>query len=449
MKITEALANHVCDFSFSDLPSKVVDLAKIHLLDTIGCGIAGTQTEEGEKIISAIKDFDGNKEITIWGTTVKTNAPFAALINGTTSHSLELDDFGASIHPGATIIPASMAVAEKYGCSGRELITAIALGYDVAIRISHGAYCGVQTDFGWHPTGTCGSFGAAASVGKLLGLNKKELNWALGLAGTYTGGVWAFLADGAMSKRFHAGMAAMNGVIAGHLAKKGFTGPTQILEADFGGFYKTYMRDKYNLEEVIRKLGEDHKIMETGLKLYGCCRGVHGALDGILEMKKKFNLNYENIESITVRVNEHIKRITGKKRIETLLDAQMSLPYGVALAIVKGEVSLYKYSPNDLSNKKIQNLIKKIEMVVDSKLRGQSAILRVKTKDNKTYEHEIITPKGDPSNPLSWDDICKKFEALTKFILGDQKTSNVFDLIKNIESVNNVSELCGNIIPTK
>lgn len=304
LTVTEELSEFVDRMSFQQLPVNVISAAKNCILDTLGCGIAGTSALEGQAVIKAVRDFDEGKKATIWGDRSRASVSDAALVNGTTAHALELDDWWGNLHAGAVIVPSVMAVAEFEGSSGREVIEAVVLGYEVTTRISLGGGLDAHNLRGWHPTGTCGTFGAAAAAGKILGLSKKELTWALGLAGTYTGGIWAFLADGTMSKRLHPGKAAQSGVVACYLARNGFTGPTQILEADFGGFYNTYVPGSYNLRSVTQNLGNKFAVLEDCFKLYPSCASTHGAIEAAIELKKKYGISPNDAERITVRVSK-------------------------------------------------------------------------------------------------------------------------------------------------
>jgi len=233
--LSERLANFVSALRYEDLPPQVVARAKSALLDTLGAGLAGCRTSEVARVIASVRDCGRGGTATIWGTDVRSGVTGAALINGTMAHSRELDDYGGCGHSGAVVVPAALAAGEHEAVSGRTLLTALVAGYDLAARVTEaaGGYR-PHNARGWHSTGTCGSFGAAAAAAKCLGLDAAGTAAALGIAGSYTGGLWAFIVDGAMTKRLHPGKAAENGVFAAHLARHGFTGPAEILDAEWG-----------------------------------------------------------------------------------------------------------------------------------------------------------------------------------------------------------------------
>jgi 2-methylcitrate dehydratase PrpD len=334
-------------------------------------------------------------------------------------------------------------MAEKLRINGRELITAIVIGYDVAIRVSLGAFAGMHSDKGWHGTGTCGSFGAAAGAGKLLGLDGQELTWALGLAGSYTGGIWAFLSDGAMSKRMHPGMASMHGVISAYLAKTGFTGPTKVLEAEFGGFYKTYMHDNYDLEVVLKRLGSEFMILKTGVKMYASCRAAHGAIDAVKELKDRYDIKAEDVSEVTVEVNDHVARLCGNKEIRTILDAQMSIPYSVATILVRGNTLLEGFSPEALHKPEMNSIMNRIKIAVNPALKETK--VAVLTKKGGQYQAESKIPLGDPQNMPTSKDIESKFSRLACTVYGSDQIQSVIEAVNSLENVDNITSLCKNL----
>lgn len=229
--ISARLADFIVNTRFDDIPTSIVIKTKRHILDTFGAGLAGARSDEAVKTAQVLKLLDGGGQVPLWGTGRQAMPGYAAWANGIACHAFELDDTGGCDHSGAVVIPAAMAALAlcKAPISGKTFITSVVLGYDVARRALEA--CGAyepHNEAGWHSTATCGTFGAAAAAGRLLGLNEEQMRWALGLAASYSGGLWAFIHDGAQSKRLHAGNAAQGGLTAALLAKEGFTGPGNI-----------------------------------------------------------------------------------------------------------------------------------------------------------------------------------------------------------------------------
>lgn len=234
MWLTEQLGRAWSGLSYSDLPSSVVGSCKEHVLDTLAVAVAGASTPEARRAAAALAGpgGDGRTGVTVWGTDLRVAPSQAALANGTAAHARDFDDTGGVDHSGAVVIPAVLAAAEASAADGPTVIAAAVAGYDVGYRIllALGGYA-VHNGRGWHSTGTVGTFAAAAGASKCLGLGAEQFGHALGIAGSFAGGVWAFLADSAMTKRLHAGKAAETGLEAALLAQAEFTGPGQIMEA--------------------------------------------------------------------------------------------------------------------------------------------------------------------------------------------------------------------------
>src|SRR5262249_29102766 len=285
-------------------------LSKRVLPDTIAAGLAGSHSDVVEIAIAAARAASENAggSAVLWGRADRLPAPQAALVNGTAAHAFELDDFGGCGHSGAVVTPVVLALAQLTSISGREALMALLAGYDLAARVLEGAgEYRAHNDLGWHSTGTCGSFGAAAAAARVLKLDPARFADALGIAGTFTGGIWAFLADGAMTKRFHPGKAAENGLSAALLAQAGMTGPRQVLEAKWGGFFSTYSPGIGTPEATLAGLGQEFRIERSGMKPYACCRGLHAGIDALLEIMAETHTGSHAIERINVHGNTQFR----------------------------------------------------------------------------------------------------------------------------------------------
>ncbi len=236
-KITRELAGFAADLRYGHLDEGLIAKFKTYVLDAIGCGLHGTSQPWGRIVADFVKEQEGKREATLWLQKFRGPSANVALGLGVMIHSFDFDDYhNAKIHPGAPVIPAAFTVGEWKGVSGNDILTAMVAGYETMIRVSLATGPNASRLRGWHLTGTTGTFGAAAAAGRLLGLGGDKMANALGVAGAQSAGLWAFTADGSMTKRFHAGRAAQSGVMAAILVRGGFTGPTSILEAADGGF---------------------------------------------------------------------------------------------------------------------------------------------------------------------------------------------------------------------
>src|SRR5499426_2157831 len=304
--LIEQAADYWATARYQDVTPEAVRLSKRFLLDTVAAGIAGSHSEVVEIAIAAARagTESTSGSAAVWGRSDRLPAPQAALVNGTAAHAFELDDFGGCGHSGAVVTPVVLALAGSTKLSGRDALMALLAGYDLAARVLEGAGgYRPHNDLGWHSTGTCGSFGAAAAAARALTLAPAGFADALGIAGTFTGGIWAFLADGAMTKRFHPGKAAENGLSAALLAEAGMTGPRHLLEAKWGGFFSTYSRGIATPALTLQGLGREFRIDRSGMKPYACCRGLHAGIDALLQILTETQADSAAIRRISVHGN--------------------------------------------------------------------------------------------------------------------------------------------------
>src|SRR5574337_1683388 len=251
--IQEQLATFIFDVNYETLSADAQAMARLCVLDWLGSVYAGKGARPAVAMLLVAKSLGGNPEATLLPDGSRSSAYMAALVNAAASHVVEMDDLHKEsiLHPAAPVIPAALAMAEREGASGQELLTAIALGYEVAIRT--GEAMGPSHYQSWHSTGTCGTFGAAAAAGKILGLSKPELAMALGTAGTQAAGLWEFLVDGAMSKQLHPAKAAADGLLSALLAEQGFTAASRIFEGEKG--FCRAMAKEFDLNRLTEGLG--------------------------------------------------------------------------------------------------------------------------------------------------------------------------------------------------
>ncbi len=442
--LSAALAEFAHRLDLAAVPAPVTAHAKLLLLDTLGAALAGVETAEGRAVTAAVRRFAGGRgSCTVWGTPVRTTRAAAALANGTMAHAQELDDFGGCDHSGAVVIPSVLAACEGPRANGRRVLEAIVAGYDVALRCleAAGGYR-VHNGRGWHSTGTCGSFGAAAAVAKVLGLTVTQTVWAIGLAGSFTGGTWAFLADGAMSKRYHPGRAAETGVLAGFLAQEGFTGPARVFEAEWGGFLPTYAGDDARPDKIREGLGTEFKILRSGVKPYACCRDIHSTLDFVLDLRRREALDADAIERIEITCPAGTMQMLGNTGPATRLAAQMSLPYSVAVACVAGRASLNEYEDRWLADSRVRAFIPRVKVTADAALpEGSEPNITVTARNGRTFAGQVRFARGALENPLSQDEVVAKYEELASRVLALPDVARLRDAVLTLERPESISEV--------
>lgn len=445
MTISETLAACWSEMRWEDLPADVIVAAKRFTLDTLACCVAGARTEPVEAVIRATADMGSRTDgpSSLWGRAERMGVAQAALVNGTSAHALELDDFGGCGHSGAVVIPSVIATAERMASSGRDVLMSIIAGYDSAARILEGAG-GYRrhNDLGWHSCATCGSFGAAAGAARILGLDAASFADALGIAGTFTGGIWAFLADGAMTKRFHPGKAAETGTSAAFLARSGMSGPHHVLEAKWGGFFSTYAGTIASPSETLAGLGHEFRIMRSGIKPYACCRTIHAPVDSLLALMAQFGVSDDAIAEIRVHGNEQTVRQFDRRTPASLLDAQFSMQYCLALAATEDRVDLDQFQPLRTGDPTIAALMERTFMLADRELGPtEYAAVELVLADGRRGEIQVQAARGHADNPLDDDEVTRKAISLMEPMLGSAKANRVVDTVAALDTLSDIRDL--------
>jgi len=416
---TRELARWISGLKYSDLPQRTKEVVRIVLLDTLGCGVYGYATPWAKTLLQwARAGAPAKGEATVWGETAPSlRAADAALVNGTAVHAFELDDYHqAKLHPGAAVIPAAVAMAEKLGASGERLVTAIAAGYEVMIRSSLALNPSAARLRGWHLTGVCGPFGAAAACASLMGLDEEQTAWALGLAGTQGAGLWAFNADGTMSKRFHAGKAAHSGVLAAELAALGFTGPTQIYEFHDGGVLKAFS-DASDPAPLTRDLGTVFHLDATSIKPYSCCGSTHSYVDAALELRRRLGTQWDTKRPVRVGMAKVVDVQCGFDYVpSSALNAQMSLRYVVAAALMEGQALPPQFSDAKIADPVLTELAGRIQCEHDpalDKLYPARFAAWVAAEDKGQWVRvDVLDPLGSTANPVDAQGVVEKFRGI-------------------------------------
>lgn len=444
---TQELACFICNLEYNDLPDKVIDKMKSVLLDGIACGCHGSKTTWGKAVYEFVQELGGPHESSLWFTHFKGPAVNVALALGVSIHAFDFDDYHKSkVHPAAVVIPAAMTLYEKEGTkrNTKDFITAMVAGYETMIRVSLSVNPSASRLKGWHLTGTCGVYAAAATAGKLLGLNEEQMTWALGLAGTQAAGLWAFNYDGAMSKRFHPGRSSQSGIMAAILAKKGFTGPKRILDAEDGGFWAA-TSDKPRPEKLLEKIGFKYECVDTCIKPYACCGSNHSSIDAVRSIMRENNVSVEEIKEITIFTSKVVKTQTGFDYLpETVLQAQMSLKYAVSAGAVFGIVLPVHMEEIHFSSPQMKQLMNKVIIKIDPEMDSLypehfCSKVAIKVADGNEYICKIIDPLGSQEHPLTWDMVAEKARTLMERTLDQKRTDKLISIIKNIEDIKDIS----------
>jgi 2-methylcitrate dehydratase PrpD len=452
---SEKLGEYIVNTKFEDLPDKVVQQAKWSLLDAIGVGIGSWDTLWSRAVLNIARKMGGAPEATVWFHGDRLPDMNAALVNAQFVHSLDYNDDCGGIHMGAIMPPVAMAVGENLGSTGKEIITAVVLGYDIAARLASAMNSQDLYQIGYQPSGLLGSFAAAAVAGKLLNFNIEQIAYAFGVAGSYAGGTIEFLQDGTDTKRFHVAKGAYGGIMSAYLVKEGMNGPKGVFEGKYG--ILNVIPKKAFPDKLIEDLGSRYDILETSFKYYPACDGAFCPLEAAVAIIRENGLVLDEIEKMHFKVKSFLVDYlisyhgdsTRKYRPETEMDAQMSLPYTLAIGLLNdGKVRLSHYDRKYYSDPKIHEIADKVTCEGDPELdkvpfvpMTMPSIATITTKDGRTFTKRVDHQKGDPRNPFTEKEFIEKFSMNVEGKLSDEKRDRFIETINKLEAISNISEL--------
>jgi len=444
-------AEHFAKRKFEDLPSDVVEATKKEILDLLGVALGGAFQPGATHVCDLVAEWGGKEESSIIGRQQKVPAPNAAQANATMAHALDFDDVheAAVMHPGIAAIPVAIAVAEAQGNpSGRELITSVALGVDMMCRLALATTPGKNPiDLGWHLTSLFGFVGSAATAARIMGLPKEKIVDAIGIGYHQCAGNGQCVKDGALTKRLGPGFAIKGGITAALLAKAGVTGSTNSFEGEWG-LYQQYADGDYSREILTADLGKRFEGVNVAIKPYPCCRGIHPAIDAGLALAGEDNIRSEEISEIILSVTEaHMSLLCqpedAKRSPRSPVDAQFSIPWGVASAIIGRRVGLDDFTEDAITNREVLDLTRKMRLKIDDSLSKPGPDpnrVKVITKDEKVIERVVQTPLGSLDRPMSFEDCARKFADCAKGLDVD-RIDKIIQLIGKLEQLEDIREI--------
>jgi 2-methylcitrate dehydratase PrpD len=419
---TRALAAFV---AAATVPPAVRHTTRRYLLDWLGSAVAGGELRPPSIARAVVGELGGHPQATVLATGERTSAPLAAFANAAAAHVLEMDDLDRESisHPAAPIVAAALAVAEREHAGGDALLDAIAIGYEVSIRVGEALGTGHYEH--WHTTGTAGTFGAAAAAARLAGVDAETTLQALGSAGTMTAGLWEFLADGAMSKQLHPAKAAHDGILAALLAAHGFTAATRILEGPKGVL--AAMSDAPRPERLTDGLAPDladWRIAHVSFKVHASCRHTHSAVDAALALRRDHDLRPDAIARVDVRLYSQALGLLDGMEPTTPYAAKFSLPFCVAAALVHGDLAPQRFTDDSIAEAATLALADRVHFTTDAALdalypSAWPSVVTVTLADGSRLSARVDHPAGDPESGIGERDIAAKFATLTGALLGN------------------------------
>lgn len=445
---TRDLARFGAELKYERIPAASIDRMKSSVLDSLGCCLFGATLPWTRKV-AELADLEGAKPVaSLIGMGRKTSASLAALVNGTGGHAFELDDIHKEsiLHAGTLTTPVALALAEEAGCgSGKDLLTAMVAGYEIATRIGNGATMNLFMS-GFHPQGTTGVFASTATAARMLGLGAAQFQHALGIGGSLGAGLMA-AQEGAMVKRLHCGHASQQGVYAAKLAAKDFTGIVDIVEAPYGGFVSSHSQ-KPNPVRLTEGLGTTWETQQVGYKPHASVTSIHSALDALREIMQEHHLKPDDIAKVETGLSPMTYvHCAWEYKAQGVTAAQMNLFYGMSVIATDGQAFTKQYHESRLKEPAILAFIAKQTAYVDPEIEKMGKDFRhacrvkVVTKGGQVIEKLALHRRGSPEKPLAPSEIVDKFYAVVSPCMAKEDAKRIVELVDRLETLDSLQPL--------
>jgi len=437
MTLAERIGSFIAETDFSDLPSRIKEIAKLRLLDLLGAGLAGYRIGLYRPVAEVLLTEEGKSRV--WGEGTLASCRDGAIINSFMAHSTYLEDGSRSTggHPSSTVIPALLALGETLSVSGEKVIVGLVLGYEAFIRIGKAMYPST-VDRGYQPTAILASIGAAAGCAKIMDLDWETCSHALAISANLGSGLKAALREPS-SQPLQVGRSCEGGLVAALLAQRGLKGYRMILES-----YINAHSIAVGVDKIVEDLGKRYEIEDTYLKIHGGCRGNHAPLDLILKIVRENQISPEQIGEVKIGIDS----VTAANEIHSPKngqDAQFSIPFSVAVALIHGNASLFQFTDERLQEPEVRSFMERIQVNINHELDKWLPMKRGATgeiilRDGRIYRDTLDIAHGEPESPLTAGEIEAKFNLLAGEVLGE-KTSQVIDAVYNLEKLDTVGKL--------
>ncbi len=449
MDLEKRLAEFVTQTGYEDLPRVTVDFIKNLILGVVGTAVAGATQPDTSITVNLVQEWGGKEEATLFVYGGKVPAYNAAFVNSIMARALDYEDgMPPGVHIGASVFPTALAAAELAGgCSGKELITAVTVGSEIAAKLSSCSFFD-----GFDPTGIVSVIGAAAAAGRIMGLSQMQICDTLALAFNRSGGSFQSNIDGSLAVASIQGFASQNAIICAQLAQRGITGPQNFMEGIYG-YLHLYGKDRFTSEDVTRDLGKTFLVHNALCKKYPSCGATLSATHAALELARKKNgFSPEDVRSIEIKVTPYSHKLVGhafKVRDNPRVDAQFNVRYCVANAILRGSSKLEHFEESSIRDPKVMKLTEKISVIPDPSMmeRGAECTLsaRVKIVDKSgIYERFVKAAPGMPENPLTKEEHLEHFRDCMKYArkpLSEENAAQIVSLIDRLEEVEDVRRI--------
>ncbi|MBC7284251.1 MmgE/PrpD family protein [Hoeflea sp.] len=436
--VTRQLVDWIVDIKGSDIPADVRREGLRTFVNWTGCAVGGARHETVDRALAAVMPFSGKATSTVLGRPERLDALYAALLNGITSHVLDYDDthLKTIIHPAGPVASALLALAELRPMSGRDFLTALIVGIEVECRIGNAVYPN-HYDRGWHITGTAGVFGAAAATGKAIGLTKQQMRWAFGLAATQSSGLREMF--GTMTKSFHPGRAAQNGLFSALLAEANFDSSERAIEAPRGFANVTSTKQDYS--EILDDLGVRWESALNSYKPFACGIVIHPTIDGCQQIRKEIGDRVNTIKSVHLTTHPLVLELTGKKTPRTGLEGKFSVFHSAAAALLKGDGAPTAFTDELVNLPEIISLRDRITASSDPECHEASVTIDVIFEDGSTLTKHVERAVGSKDVPLTDAQIDTKFTTQSALVIGEEATKELLAIAWDLESLSSVADV--------
>ena len=444
--LSEQLSRHLAELRYAQLPAHIVGAAKLHILDSLGCLLAGSRLEPGKLAYNlAVAASGGNSASTLYGTSLRASHLDAVQAMATAAHCGELDDIHGSAATciGAMIIPALITMAEKYGGSGQRFLEAAVAGYETIARVGLSIDAPRLFARGWWPSTVCGAFGVAAAGGKFLGWPADKTANALGVASLLAGGMLTGGQEGATARHVAFGRAAQSGILALHATEQGLSGPKRAFE-DARGFCLTLCAEPR--WEFLQSF-DSYFLPEVAFKPYPCARQLHAGVEALLKLIAQYSISVDAIGAIVLAVPTQNASMVDRPATPTLRAATLgSGQYVMAVTALRGKIDLASFEDEYLHSEQVRRLMARVKVSASTELdrhfpKYWPGRVTVKLADGREHSEEIIAPKGESENPMSRGDIEDKFLGLAVPVVGDEKARAVIEEVSSFDSRDSLAPL--------
>lgn len=442
--VTRKLAAWIVSCRIDDIPSSVQEEGVRTFFNWAGCAVGGARHETVDCALAGLSPFAGPPQATLLGRGERLDVPNAALLNGISSHVLDYDDthIKTIIHPAGPVASALLAVAEYKPATGRDFLNAMIVGIEVECRIGNSVYP-EHYDRGWHITGTAGVFGAAAAVGRLLGLSELQMTWALGIAATQSSGLREMF--GTMCKSFHPGSAAKNGALAAFLAQAGFDSSLRSIEAPRG--FANVLSTKQDYSQILGGLGTDWEAALNSYKPFACGIVIHPAIDGCRQLREELGADVDKIAAVRLRTHPLVLELTGKREPATGLETKFSIFHAAACALLRGDGSPTAFTDEAATAPELVALRRKVEATSDTSIHEDAVDIEVELSDGRMVHRYVEHAIGSLDRPLDNDQLITKFADQAEPVIGREVTARLMELCWKLPALADAGEVARASVP--